>query len=56
MGVYKISSTEVLKNGEKLYEVSNFLIGENLPVNESDIQYYNLGDNYFYEINTIMII
>ena len=29
----------------------NFLIGENLPVNESDIQYYNLGDNYFYEIN-----
>ena len=54
MGLYKISSTEVLKKwGKNCMRYPNFLIGENLPINESDIRYFNLGDNYFYEINTI---
>ena len=54
MGVYKISSDLVLKKwGKNCMRYPNLLIGENLPSKEADIFSYDLGNNYFYEINTI---
>jgi len=54
IGVYKISTTDVLKKwGKNCMRYPNLLIGENLPNNEAEILYYDLGENYFFEINTI---
>ncbi len=54
IGVYKVSSEEVIKKWAKnCMKFPNLLIGENLPSKEANIFYYDLGDNYFFEINTI---
>jgi choline kinase len=54
IGVYKISTTGVLKQwGKNCMSYPNLLIGENLPTSKAEILYYDLGDSYFFEINTI---
>lgn len=54
IGVYKISTVNVLKKWNKnCMKYPNLLIGENLPIKEAEILYYDLGENYFFEINTI---
>jgi len=54
IGVYKISSSNVLKKWSKnCIRFPNLLIGENLPSNKSEILSYDLGNNYYFEINTI---